>query len=100
MSAIYSKSSPYVKTSTYSNFLDVADIPSIPKNPEDSVFVINETYNLKPQLLAYDLYGDVALWWVFAVRNPNVLQDPLFDFVLGTTIFLPNKDTLVKVLGV
>jgi prophage DNA circulation protein len=50
-------------------------------------------------LLAYDLYGDSALWWVFAMRNPNTIQDPVFDFLPGTTIFIPKKETIVAALG-
>jgi hypothetical protein len=51
-------------------------------------------------MLASDLYGDSALWWVFAMRNPNVLKDPLFDFRAGVQIFIPKKATLQQDLGV
>jgi hypothetical protein len=37
---------------------------------------------------------------VFAVRNPNVLKDPVFDFVPGATIRIPKKETLAEALGV
>jgi hypothetical protein len=50
-------------------------------------------------MLAYDLYGDAGLWWVFAVRNPNVITDPVFGFTAGTTIYIPLKETLVADLG-
>jgi hypothetical protein len=39
------------------------------------------------------------LWWVFAVRNPNVIKDPIFDFFPGQTIYIPNKNTLTTYLG-
>ena len=67
---------------------------------DDLTLIINETYNLRPDLLAYDLYGDANLWWVFSQRNPNQLQDPLGDFVTGTTIYLPQESTLKSVLGI
>ena len=57
------------------------------------------SYKNRPDLLAADLYGDAALWWVFAARNPNVLKDPLFDFRPGVTIYIPTKETLVADLG-
>lgn len=95
----YSKTSPYYETQQFGPFLDVINHRSIPKNVSDVSFTIDATYDLKPQLLAYDLYGDTSLWWVFASRNPNVLKDPLFSFVAGTTIFIPTKDTLVSTLG-
>ena len=44
-------------------------------------------------------YGDANLWWVFAMRNPNVLKDPLFDFTTGNTIYVPTKASLQSDLG-
>lgn len=99
MPASYSKSSPYAKTSVHGNFLDVMEYRNFPKLPDDVSFRINPTYQYRPDLLAHDLYGDAGLWWVFAVRNPNTIKDPIFDFRAGTTIFLPKKATLSTALG-
>jgi hypothetical protein len=98
-SVSYKQTSPYFKTQTYGFFLDVADIPSIPQVASDVVYKIDLIYKNRPDLLAYDLYGDAALWWVFAVRNPNTIQDPVFDFLPGTTIFIPKKETITTALG-
>lgn len=95
----YSKTSPYYGSTTFGNFLDVAADRQIPKEPSDVQYIIDQPYNLRPDLLASDLYGDSSLWWVFAVRNPNTLQDPLFDFTAGTTIFIPKKENIVAALG-
>jgi len=95
----YSKTSPYYATQQFGRFLDVMTPRPIPKNTSDIRYVIDSIYEYKPQLLAYDLYNDPTLWWVFASRNPNVLVDPLFDFATGTTIFLPTKNTLTVALG-
>lgn len=95
----YSKTSPYYSTQQFGQFLDVLVPRPIPKNTNDITYVIDSIYQYKPQLLAYDLYNDPTLWWVFASRNPNVLVDPLFDFAAGTTIFLPTKNTLTVALG-
>lgn len=95
----YSKSSPYFQTGFYGDYLDVATFPAIPKLPEDVLFTINKTYRLRPDLLAHDLYGDAGLWWVFALRNPNVIQDPVFSMQEGVRIFLPKKETIVSVIG-
>lgn len=99
MATTYSKTSPYYSTGLYGNFLDIMDARPITKNPGDVSFVINKTYEHRPDLLAYDLYGDAALWWVFAARNPNVLKDPLFDFVVNVEIYIPKKNSLVADLG-
>ena len=99
MAVNYSKTSPYSNTETFGFFLDVANIPLIPFDPSDTAYRIDNIYEHRPDLLAYDLYGDSALWWVFSVRNPNVLQDPVYDFLPGATIFVPKKDTLTAALG-
>ena len=100
MASNYSTSSPYAATPTYGFFLDVMVHRDIPKNASDVVYRIDAIYKHRPDLLAHDLYGDSALWWVFAVRNPNTIQDPVFDFVPGTTIYIPKKEVLRATLGV
>jgi hypothetical protein len=37
---------------------------------------------------------------VFSVRNPNALQDPVFDFVPGAIIYIPKKETIQAAIGV
>ena len=98
----YSKSSPYRKTNTFGNgqFLDLLAYTPVSKRADDVSFTINSIYQYRPDLLAFDLYGDSALWWVFKSRNPNVIDDPIFDFQAGVTIFVPQKSTLVSNLGI
>lgn len=100
MSAVYSKTSPYANTEKFSFFLDVASIPNIPAEPSDVAYELDNIYKHRPDLLAFDLYGDSSLWWVFSIRNPNVLQDPVFDFLPGVTIYIPKKTTIVSALGI
>ena len=97
--ANYDATSPYFETGYSQFFLDVMVNRPIPKEDDDLTFAINTTYQYRPDLLAYDLYGDSALWWVFSARNPNVLQDPVYDFLPGATIYVPKKDTLTAALG-
>jgi hypothetical protein len=96
----YTQTSPYYFTSVYKKqFLDVMINRPIPMDPLDSYWVITETYSMRPDLLAYDLYGDSQLWWVFAQRNPNRIKDPLFDFVSGTSIYIPQLPNIKTALG-
>ena len=99
MAVNYSKTSSYSNTETFGFFLDVANIPVIPFDPSDTAYRIDNIYEHRPDLLAYDLYGNSALWWVFSARNPNVLQDPVYDFLPGATIYVPKKDNLTAALG-
>ena len=83
-------------------FLDLNDLPRIPILDDDEPYTIAPGYDERPDLLAYALYNNSRLWWVFSLRNPDVLLDPIRDFKMGTTIFLPNKvsiDNIVKYRG-
>lgn len=96
----YTPASPYYKTGTFGIFLDVMANRPISKLPDDVLYEIDSVYEYRPDLLAADLYGSSSLWWVFAQRNPNVLIDPLMDFVAGTRIYIPKLSTLKQDLGV
>lgn len=52
---------------------------------------IEMRYNNRPDLLAYDLFSNAKLWWVFAEFNQDILRDPIMDFKAGTTIEVPHK---------
>lgn len=96
----YSKVSPYYFTPIVDNlYLDVMQNRRIPMNSSDQSWTINQVYHLRPDLLAHDLYNESKLWWVFAQRNPNKLKDPLFDFVSGTSIYIPTLSNLKVALG-
>ena len=97
--ATYSKTSPYHGTSTFGAFLDVWAGKTIRPAATDAIYQIDSAYNLRPDLLANDLYQDSRLWWVFAVRNPNVLLDPLVNFATGTVIYVPTKATVTTAIG-
>jgi hypothetical protein len=99
MSANYDATSPYFTTGYSQFFLDVMNNRPIPMESDDISFEINLTYRYRPDLLAYDLYGDATLWWVFYQRNPNTLTKPPLDFDVGTTIYLPKITTLKSTLG-
>jgi hypothetical protein len=99
MSDQYSSTSPYFLTGYSQFFLDVMVNRPIPKSTDDILFTINTTFQYRPDLLAYDLYGDAGLWWVFYQRNPNTLTKPPLDFKVDTLIYLPKITTLKNVLG-
>lgn len=95
----YAKNSAYAQTEFFGKYLDIANFVNIPKNPDDVLFTVNKVYQHRPDLLAFDLYGDSGLWWVFAVRNPNTIKDPIFDMKIGTRFYVPKKATLTGILG-
>jgi hypothetical protein len=100
MAIAYDSTSPYFETGYSQFFLDTMVNRPIPKENDDLTFTINTTYQYRPDMLAYDLYQNAALWWVFYQRNPNTLTAPPLDFAIGVQIFLPKMPTLKSALGI
>lgn len=98
--SIYNKSSPYSRTDIVNGYLDVITFRDIPIEKDDTSFVITKTYENRPDLLAFDLYQDEKLWWVFAVRNKSKIKDPVFDMKAGVKIYLPKLTTIKRALGI
>ena len=96
----YKKSSPWATTKQNRLYLDLLAIRPVPAESDDFRYVIENQYRHRPDLLAYDLYGDVKLWWVFVQRNMDVIKDPIYDFEPGTVIFIPKKSNLQNYLGI
>ena len=80
-------------------FLDINNLPKMPKGLYDEDYVIGKYVDQRPDILAYKLYGATALWWVFAMRNPDILIDPVRDFKAGETIKLPSAESVRAVTG-
>lgn len=98
--ARYTASSAWANTPQNSLFLELLAIRAVPSETDDFRYTIENQYRHRPDLLAYDLYGDPKLWWVFVQRNMDVIKDPIYDFEPGTKIFIPKKSNLEKFLGV
>lgn len=98
--ATYTKSSPYANTNQNNLYLELLNIRPVPMEKDDFKYIIENQYKHRPDLLAFDLYGNPKLWWVFVQRNMEVLKDPIYDFVPGTVIYLPKKSNIEQYLGV
>jgi hypothetical protein len=98
--ANYSQYSPWANTRQNNLYLELLEIRPVPAESDDFEYVIENQYRHRPDLLAFDVYGNAKLWWVFMQRNMNVIKDPIYDFEPGTTIYLPKKSNLQKFLGV
>ena len=97
--ARYSNTSPYFSTIQNNISLDFLTPRTITAEQDDVVYTIDRIYAYRPDLLAYDLYGTPRLWWVFAQRNPDTIEDPIYDFAPEVTIQLPKMSNLKKDLG-
>jgi hypothetical protein len=96
---MYSKSSPYYNTKNNGAYLELLNLRDLPNQADDILFTVTQQYTYRPDLLAYDLYNNVNLWWVFAVRNKNIIRDPVYDMVAGQKIYLPKITTINNILG-
>ena len=97
--AIYKKTSPWYITKQNTLYLELLTLRTIPTSDADFKYVIENQYRHRPDLLAFDLYQDAKLWWVFAQRNRSILKDPIYDFSPGTTIFCPAKANINAALS-
>lgn len=97
--AVYTNTSPWYTTVFKQDYLDVLAIRPVSAEPDDFLYTIQPQYAYRPDLLAFDLYGEASLWWVFVQRNMDVIEDPIFDFVPGKKIYVPKNSSLRSVLG-
>lgn len=81
--------SQYKLTPVRDWYLDLWIPRSVPKSDFDKIITIPPAFNERPDLLSYQEYGTAGLWWVFAVRNPDVIIDPINDFLSGLEIYIP-----------
>jgi hypothetical protein len=97
--SVYNKTSPYYNTSIKNGYLDVLNFRTFPTSSDEITFTITKEYEYRPDLLAYELYKDSNLWWVFAVRNPSIIKDPIYDMQAGVIIRLPKATNLKGIIG-
>ena len=91
--------SPYKDTEfKIDGTLDLLSIRPIPAFVDDKLYTIEPQYNHRPDLLAYDYYGNKDLWWIFGQRNMDIIEDFIYDISTGTSIYLPNPAKVKDVL--
>lgn len=94
---MYKPHSPWSKTSIlYGKVLDIQKKRYLAKDPLDEEVSIPQHMDRRPDLMSYEKYGTAKYWWVFAHRNPDLIIDPINDFVAGTTIRIPSRKNLDK----
>lgn len=94
MARLYKPTSPYYHTPIRDFYLDLARFKSFPPASTDTRYTLSPRYENRPDLLAFDVYGTPNLWWVFALRNMDLLIDPIEDFVAGLEIWVPSPQTV------
>jgi len=98
-SSKYKPDSFYAKTNSIDFYLDIWENTVNVSTKGDTSIEIHTKYNLRPDLMAYDMYGSPNYWWVFALKNKDKLIDPVEDFKAGLTIVVPAKHGLRSLIG-
>ena len=91
--AKYSSTSPYFNTPQNDVNMETFVPRPITAEDDDQSYTIERTYAYRPDLLAYDLYGSPQ-------RNPDQIEDPIYDFKPGVTIQLPKPSNVNSDLGI
>ncbi len=81
--------SQYFYTGVKNWYLDIWVPRSVPSSDYDKIVTIPPEFDKRPDMMSQYEYGTPRLWWVFAIRNPDVLIDPIEDFTSGTEIYVP-----------
>ena len=92
----YRPSSPYFRTKQTSWYLDQMEPRQIPPDDSDELIVVGSKHEYRPDMLSYDLYGTPDYWWIFMVRNMNLIRDPIFDLKAGMHIMVPTRNRLSR----
>ena len=95
----YRSDSFYASTKNIDFYLDMWNPSLNITTTGDTQIEIETKYNLRPDLMAYDMYGSPNYWWVFALKNKDKLIDPVEDFKAGMTITVPPKNGLKSLIG-
>ena len=90
--------SVYVNTPINDFYLDIWEPIEIPNSTSDTLTVLEARYHERPDTLSYDIYGTPRLWWIFAMRNKDILFDPIYDFKTGIKIYIPSRTRIESLI--
>lgn len=89
--------SPFLHTPIVGNYRDFLVKPFIDVSLDDTQYTIPKKYEFRPDRLAYELYNDESLYFVFQLRNMDILKDPIFDFKTGVVIMIPTARSVENI---
>lgn len=94
----YSTLSQYTNTPQTTWYLDVYTDIGFGPDESDVQITLDAKYKNRPDMLAYDLYGQVDLWYLFYLVNNNI-SDPIFDMKSGANIYVPLPQRVADFFG-
>jgi hypothetical protein len=97
--SLYNKYSRYVAggtTETANSKIEWWERLTFEKDESDSVYVVENFYEGRLDLIASVFYNEPRYWWVIAQYN-NIL-DPFSEVKAGRMLLIPSKDRLPLML--
>lgn len=94
----YSSLSQYSNTQQTTWYLDVYTDLGFGPDSSDQQIVLDSRFKNRPDKLAYELYGQSSLWYLFYLVNNNI-SDPIFDMVPGNKIYVPLPQRVADFFG-
>lgn len=86
----------YKNTPNELSVKDLANIPKIHPSLDDEEVEITNKYHHRPDIMAKDIYGSSKYWFVFLLRNMDVIEDPIFDHERGKKIMVPHPNSVKR----
>lgn len=90
----FKRTSHLRSTRTVGGYTDIYEPPLVPDFAKTTRFTITQKYVRRPDILAYELYGDSKFWWIFPLYNRNSIVDPINDFTLNKVLLVPDRDVV------
>ena len=88
----YKRTSNLRATPIINGYTDIYRPALVPDFDRTKIVVLTQRFDRRPDLLAYELYGEAKFWWLFPLYNKNAILDPINDFVTGLSIYVPTRD--------
>lgn len=92
----YPATSIYAKTPIKNNYLDIWSARGVISSAGDEILLIPNNFHQRPDLASFQFYNTTKYWYIFALRNKDLLKDPIYDFKAGLEIFVPPLSSLVS----
>jgi len=86
----------YSKTDKDRKELSIANMHTIEPSPDDEEYTVSTTYHQRPDKLANKIYGSPKYFFIFALRNMNIMEDPVFDLREGMKIMVPHPKVIQR----
>ena len=85
-----------VKNRSNKQFLVLRKSLNLLEDSTDTVVLVTQEYEKRPDLLSNTAYGTPDLWW--AIYEYNQIRDPFFDLKAGQILKIPELNRLLEAI--